>query len=157
MTAWLPVLLDGSVGAAVGSIGSFAAAVWVVKRQSQADRQLFRAQQKIAAAAQLTPELVAMFDSLAESRGYTNPEAVEAVHHKIGKALGLQLVRAAQVSPGIAKVVGETSRDLEEMHVPSEWDEDSRIEWARAAGAKPAAALHGLVRELQSIVAGESA
>jgi hypothetical protein len=41
MTTWPQTLLDGAVWGAFGVIGPFSAAVWVVKRQSQADRELF--------------------------------------------------------------------------------------------------------------------
>jgi hypothetical protein len=39
-TDWLPVLLSGAVGSAIGTIGAFSAAIVVVKRQAEADRRL---------------------------------------------------------------------------------------------------------------------
>ena len=39
-TDWLPVLLSGTAGSVIGTIGAFSAAIVVVRRQTESDRRL---------------------------------------------------------------------------------------------------------------------
>ncbi len=59
-TDWAPVLLDGTVGAIASSAIAVGIALVVVKRQSNADRDLFRTQRKLEAIGQLLPEIHAI-------------------------------------------------------------------------------------------------
>jgi hypothetical protein len=110
-TDWWPVLLDGSLGAAIGTFGAFGAALYVVKRQSKADRALAREERRTAA---VTALLSISYDAMRELDNL--PSVIEGNNiNDLTRAFQLFEDRVESAEPLAAAVGGAVNTAYEQL------------------------------------------
>jgi hypothetical protein len=155
MTDWLPILLEGLVGGVVGSVASFAVAVFVVTRQSRSDREQRRHELSTTRAIEVARDLGRIRRAVVTSA--VDTDDAEGLRRDLRDAAG----RLDHVGPSaayvsmtvwfeIAELAGELRSAWLDGIAPAELDQ--ALEELRSVGRHSIYQLGQLGRDVQAVL-----